>query len=367
MIIDIQRRLHEAGRIRIGELATTSRGGSRPAKLDRFRLTSSDKRALDHIGGMYGGIVREWVNAPAGQQWELYAETAEMGVFLLPQALSFSQFFELWSGGGCLRRCDGATKINDDGPCECDPEARECKPHTRLSLLLADLPGSGLWRLETKGFNAMEELSGAVELATLIAGATGKAILPARLLLEQREKKVPGEPTRHFAVPVLDLDVDLGAMVRGSSAPAIQAATGAAPGLAAAPSGHVTPVPAHPRQRLSDELKAIEEAPAPKPRRSNAAEPILSTGKRPRTAAQSEQQSPSEPEVVLSPPTGTTMVPSGDAKAELIQLFQAQGIEKSEALACAKRAWGDRGRDDISRADLDALLGDFRTTEAGTV
>ena len=38
-IVDLQRRLQEIGRIRIGQ-QVKSNGKSRPAKLDRFRLTS---------------------------------------------------------------------------------------------------------------------------------------------------------------------------------------------------------------------------------------------------------------------------------------------------------------------------------------
>jgi ParB family chromosome partitioning protein len=78
-----------------------------------------------------------------------------------------------------------------------------CKPTTRLSVLLTALPGIGVWRLEVHGYYAAVELAG---VARILSRATEAGyIVPARLRLEQREKKVPGRPTNRYAVPVIDL------------------------------------------------------------------------------------------------------------------------------------------------------------------
>ncbi len=45
-IIDLQRRLREVGRIRIGEKVATSNGRSRPSKLSTFRFTSRDRQVI---------------------------------------------------------------------------------------------------------------------------------------------------------------------------------------------------------------------------------------------------------------------------------------------------------------------------------
>lgn len=49
-ILDLQRRLHEAGRIRIGvQVPTGKQGKTRPAKLTTLRFTGQDRRALERV------------------------------------------------------------------------------------------------------------------------------------------------------------------------------------------------------------------------------------------------------------------------------------------------------------------------------
>lgn len=267
-IIDIQRRLAQAGRIRIGEQVATGNGRKRPSKLSTFRLTSQNKAALDAAALRYGGTVAQWEDAPTGVQWELLTTSSTLSVLVPPEQMSFSQYYELWSGGGCQRRCNGAFQIPSEEDCVCDPDNRECKPHTRLSVMLADLPGAGLWRLDTQGWNASVEIGGAFELAQLIARASGRAILPGVLRLEQREVKRPGEQTRKFAVPVLDFDVDMNALARGEQ-PALE-------------SRGLTPVETEVDVvSLAVELEKVN-TPEPRKQRANSAEPIRPTGIKPR-------------------------------------------------------------------------------------
>lgn len=219
-ILDLQRRMHETGRIRIGHTATTSSGKKAPAKLDRFRLTSADRDKLERAAALYGGTVAEWT-APAGKQWELYTEADAIPVVVPPTDMAFSQWFEMWSGGGCDRRCDGATELLTDGPCVCgpDPEQRECKPTTRLSVLLPELDGIGLWRLESHGYYAASELAGVVDVIQLAAGRG--LMLPATLRLDQRIVKKKGQQTRKFAVPTLDVSVPTAQMLPGGATSAV--------------------------------------------------------------------------------------------------------------------------------------------------
>lgn len=281
-IIDIQRRLHEAGRIRIGQqVPAKKRDGTpttAPRKLDEFRFTSADGRALSAIAHEYGGAVEKWEGAPAGEQWQVFTQAREIAVLIPPENMSYSQYYETWSGGGCQRRCDGRWESIGETRCLCDPENRECKPHTRLSVMLAALPGTGLWRLDTQGWYAAVELGGALEMSALVSAASGRSILPGRLRLDQREVRRPGQPIRKFAVPILDLDVDMVALAGGQTA----AIAGGRPAL--------TPVPAdsEPVPSLADQLAAVD-TPAERAPRANAAEPIKRTGKSPK-AAQTEEQ-----------------------------------------------------------------------------
>ena len=196
-IIGLQRRLVEVGRIRMGE--KNEKGF--PTRLDSWKLTSRDQLRLTAAAKAFGGEVREWKDHPG--QYELHTEVDSLPILLMPgQALS--QHYELWSGGGCKRRCDGETEQMTDGACLCDPEARECKPHTRLNVLLPDVAGIGCWRLDTQGYYAAVELSGTVDLLE-IATMRG-VLLPARLRIDQRAILRDGQ-TKRFPVPTLDIDI----------------------------------------------------------------------------------------------------------------------------------------------------------------
>lgn len=280
MIIDLQRRIMEAGRIRIGQ-QVPSGNGTRPAKLDTFRLTSADKVRIDQAAAIYGGKVAEW-KAPAGKQWEVITESVALDVIVPPSDMAFSQAYETWSAGGCQRRCDGEFEQISDGPCLCDPENRECEIHTRLSVMLRDLPGLGVWRIDTQGYYAAVELGGAVQV---IAAAAGRGVLlPARLLLVQRSvirRGADGKPqTRRFAVPVLDVEITPRELLGGvtghmsievSHLAALEPVKGRPAILEAVPAS----LPARPVRSIAEQATMAAEAKKP---RANAAQPIPPTG-----------------------------------------------------------------------------------------
>ncbi len=196
-IIGLQRRLVEVGRIRMGEKAE----GGRPVRLETWKLTSRDQVRLKAAANAFGGEVREWKDHPG--QYELHTTVDALPILLMP-GQAISQWYELWSGGGCKRRCDGEQEQLSDGACLCDPEQRECKPHTRLNVLLPDVAGVGAWRLDTTGYYAATELTGTVDLLEI---ATQRGVLlPARLRIDQRAVLRDGQ-TRRFPVPTLDIDI----------------------------------------------------------------------------------------------------------------------------------------------------------------
>lgn len=210
-IVDIQVRMRELGRIRTGvSVAVKGREGrTRPEKLETFRLTSPSRELIDAAAAALGGVAQAW-----GDEWEVITAVDTLEI-LVPSGESLSQWYELWSAGGCQRRCDGVRNIIADAPCACpvDPaERREqasanpptaCKPTTRLNVMLTALPDLGVWRLESHGYYAATELAGAANLLAY-ASSAGHPI-PARLRLEQREKKQPGKPINRYAVPVIEI------------------------------------------------------------------------------------------------------------------------------------------------------------------
>ena len=337
-IIDRQRRLHETGRIRIGRSveATTEQGKRirRPEKLQSFRFTSASRHAIESIAALYGGEPHEWTDGPQPGQWEVFTAASAIEVVVPPEHLAFSQWFELWKAGGCERRCDGVAQIPTGEVCLCDAEDRECKPHTRLSLLLPRLLGSGLWRLDTQGEYAATELGGAFEFAMFLHQATGRTLLPGRLVLTQRSIKRPRQARRDFVVPVLELDADLDALSGRPSAPAIANGSVPAPAIdAGVAPGPVIPIPPGPIEvapTMGEALATTEAPPAPSRRRT--AEPIKATGRKPRPRSGGDKSEPpaaegsAAPETppVAAPAPPTSPAPSPPAGREPVSLMTEQ-------------------------------------------
>lgn len=222
-IIRLQRRMMELGRIRLGDKGPKGE----PRKLAAFRLTSASRALLEAAAEEYGGTVKPWAAAPDEGYFELYTEADTLDVILPPvfsdvdgtPTAPYSQWFELWSGGGCQRRCDGETETLSGKPCLCDEAERACKVTTRVSMMLPKIPGLGVWRLETHGWNAATVLPGTLEVLRM---ATDGGFIRAVLRLEQRTQKKPGEPTRRFVVPVIDLpDLKVAELMHGSGPVAI--------------------------------------------------------------------------------------------------------------------------------------------------
>lgn len=228
-LIGLQRRLAELGRLRYGEVAHTQGGKPYPRSLNKWRLTSASKPLLEQAAEIYGGKVRAWKDAPDEGMWELYTTTAELDVLLPPvysaedgtPTYPYMQAYELWTGPTLDRRCDGETCTLRKGAglstvgCLCDPDARECQVVTRITVMLPRLPGLGVWRMDSKGWNVATQLPGALDL--LSTAAAQRRFLPALLRLEPRSRRVRDEQgkvqTNRFVVPVLDLQVTPGQML----------------------------------------------------------------------------------------------------------------------------------------------------------
>jgi hypothetical protein len=277
-MVDLQRRFRELGRLRMGEKLVARSGKPYPSKLSDWRITTASEPLAVKVAEVYGGTVEMWEGAPTeGRQWEVRTGTATLDV-LVPPGVPFSQAWELWSGGGCQRRCDGRVQTTGE-VCACPADIAErveaskkgaaCKPTTRLSVILPRVPDVGVWRLETHGLNAAVELPGTVDL---LAAALGNGVmLPAQLRIDQRTSVKDGE-TRHFVVPVVELPtVTMAELMSGEGVPSLSAPAPvqiAPPAPAAIGSGgggdavasHPRPTPARPPRP-----KAAPKPPAPTP------------------------------------------------------------------------------------------------------
>jgi len=244
-ILNLQRQMRTLGRIRTGD--TVQRGGKRlPRQLDTFRITSQSQELVFAAAEVYGGIPH--LSETPGIGWEVTTAVDALDIVVPPGQL-VSQWYEMWSGGGCVRRCDGETNVLTLGPCECPSDVptrielaakgEACKATTRLSVILPQIPDLGVWVIESHGYYAAVELAGAADVLAVAAGH-GR-LIPARLVLEKREKRVPGKPTSRYTVPVIRI------LEKMAEIPGLAAAAG----LPALPDG-VVRVPALPATTLPD-------------------------------------------------------------------------------------------------------------------
>lgn len=225
-LLDIQRRGQQIGRIRIGQLVPTGKANQdgsakmRPAALDTFRFTTGSQASADAIAELYGGEVREW-----RKEFEVVTDRSAINVMVPPRDQVVTQNYEMWSGGGCQRRCDSQREQISGGPCLCphadnpdDAEAvagaalerselaklnppQACKPITRINLMIPDLPGLGVFRLDTSGYYAATEIGDA---ASILQMARDQGVfLPAVLRIDRRER-IAGGQTKKYPVPVLE-------------------------------------------------------------------------------------------------------------------------------------------------------------------
>jgi hypothetical protein len=206
-ILTMQRQARELGRLRSGW-----NDGKRPIKSDTWIVTSHAPHYLEAAVSLWGGKVEKWQPLGGGpEQWRVITKAKSIDA-ILPPGDPLSQANELWSKGGCARRCDGITEQLSDRPCLCLSQFGEnwfeqrkgtvCAPTTRLNVMLPDLPDLGVWRMETHGYYAANEIAGQIDM--LLSATGGKALVPVSLRIEPRKRVTNGQ-TKNFPVIVVEV------------------------------------------------------------------------------------------------------------------------------------------------------------------
>ena len=251
-IAQIGRRLPELGRVKDGVKVA---GKGQPKAIDTLRFTSQDPVALGQVAAFLGGEVVPYSDPKSDDTHELSTPAAETPVILPPDPLGDTPMYELYSGGGRERWCDGVEcqqwRKGPDGPepyevaCLC-AAANElaCKPTTHLCVILPYTRLGGVWRWTTHSHNAALELPGMVDA---IQAMQARGLTRATLRVERRTQVLAGV-TRKFVVPVLGVDATAdelasGQATLGAAPPVSSVAGGAATAALPAPSSGGHPVP----------------------------------------------------------------------------------------------------------------------------
>jgi hypothetical protein len=208
-ILTMKRQAAELGRIRTGYSRPNPKPDGRPipVKSKTFVLSSHSREYVERAADLYGGTVESWT--PQGTtiaQHRVITEASEVRA-ILPAGDPLSQSYEMWTGGGCARRCDGETEQLTRRPCVCLAQYGDdwhlrgpqqvCRPTTRINVMLPDLPDLGVWRLETHSYYAADAMAGGID--TVLQATEGRGLMPVRMWIEQRSVVREGK-TKNFPV-----------------------------------------------------------------------------------------------------------------------------------------------------------------------
>lgn len=204
---NIQARAAEHGRLRTGYTQ-----GNRPSRSDTWVVTSHSEEHVRSAAELWGGTPEQW--SPLNStitQWRVITKAPSIEALITPGD-PLNQYNELWTKGGCQRRCDGETELLSRQACLCAARFGEdwhqqkkgvvCSTTSRLNVMLPDLSGMGLWRAETHSFYAASEWGGMVDM--VLAGTDGRGFVPVTLRIEPRQVVRDGE-TKKFPVVVVEL------------------------------------------------------------------------------------------------------------------------------------------------------------------
>jgi len=204
---NIQARAAEHGRLRTGYT-----DGKRPVRSATWVVTSHSEEHVRTAAKLWGGEPEQWqpLNSTI-TQWRVITKAASIEALITPGD-PLNQYNEMWSAGGCQRRCDGATELLTRQPCLCarqfgedwhtQPKGRVCSTTSRFNVMLPDISGMGMWRAETHSFYAAQEWGGMVDM--VLAGTDGKGFVPVTLRIEPRQVIRNGQ-TKKFPVVVVEL------------------------------------------------------------------------------------------------------------------------------------------------------------------
>ncbi|WP_327413191.1 recombination directionality factor [Streptomyces sp. NBC_01233] len=208
-ILTMKRQAAELGRIRTGFSRPNSDPSKRPVpiKSKTFVFSSHSQAYVAAAAELWGGDVEAWT--PQNQKIAQYRVISKAtGIrAILPAGDPLSQSYEMWSGGGCSRRCDGETEQKTRKACLClaqygiDWHLRSpqqvCRPTSRINVMLPDLPDLGVWRLESKSYYAADAIAGGLDI--VLQATEGRSMMPVRMWIEQRTAVREGK-TKQFPV-----------------------------------------------------------------------------------------------------------------------------------------------------------------------
>jgi len=235
-ILDLKQRYQDSFRIRLGD--KSGKNGAMKALTDRIRITAPNRGAVEAFAEKYGeakgGEVGKWED-----EWQVYLPITGLPIWIMPGE-SLSQWWELYRGKVCDRRCDGDVEQLTKVPCLCPADIEEriedtgsCKPMSRISVVCPEVAILGTGALVTHSRIAAETFPTAITLASRWL-SHGRPVSAVLRVLTHKGRTIFTFPTIEILGPAEgfeDLEIDAGA----SASPAIETGSKRAGSLAAPP------------------------------------------------------------------------------------------------------------------------------------
>ena len=134
-----------------------------------YSIAELYRSVVEDVARVYGGEVRPWQRDDgAAAEWDVLTE-GPLAIAVPPGIDAYTQALEQWAGGFLTVRCDGAMcQYRAKGrwverACVCeargqDFKERPCKRTTRIIVMVLGVEKLGVFRVDTKSYNAGDEV-----------------------------------------------------------------------------------------------------------------------------------------------------------------------------------------------------------------
>jgi hypothetical protein len=209
---ELDGRIPRAGKISAGYTdvkMTNGKAVTFPVKSRTLVFRGPDCKQLEAAAAIVGGDVSASPNPRAEGMWRLVSRATAVDVMIADELRDRPGRYEFWGKQGKLRDCDGRNcrflidvqsgERQENVPCFCaahglSTEAPDaCRITTRLNVIIpafVDIPGMGVWQLESRGRSTFSDLKGLFGLCRAL-GLPGVFGLPVALRIEIVRRRSP--------------------------------------------------------------------------------------------------------------------------------------------------------------------------------
>jgi hypothetical protein len=214
-VVNVRTFYPRLGKISCGYKAAKSDQGrtiTYPVRSETLVFRSDDRERLDAVAAVLGGQVTPSPDPEAEGRWRVITTAKETEVIIpADDEKGWDAWYEFWGASGKLRQCDGARCLFaidpqtgervEDVPCVCAAQEFEgdqaCKLTSRLNVFLPalmDVPGAGVWQVESRGRSTFMEIQGTLSLLARLGPISGVPLTLKVVIRESRDRD--GAPRR---------------------------------------------------------------------------------------------------------------------------------------------------------------------------